>query len=235
MANVTLDASLRPVWLVDAAGAATGWSPGGSGQDEFVRPESWGRWTARRAVEWMHAPALRFIEGGVLTGLPQAIDVERSDGSGILPRERLVLRAGEEHVELFVQRRSRGRFRWGSTDVPASRPVPTRCEPDWRVAHGEIAEAELLGTSKGQDGAQSRRVVLAPTFADGSVLHLRVEIGHENRVAQVVRHRAGLPGPWCDGARAPALRRTAPRVQARPPWTRGDRGPGSAPRRMLVP
>lgn len=86
MASVTLDASLRPAWLLDAggdrldprvlgwvripaddapldppdqdrssalttaleiggavaAGAATGWSPGGSGEDEFVRPESWG-------------------------------------------------------------------------------------------------------------------------------------------------------------------------------------------------
>ncbi|WP_328293707.1 hypothetical protein OG218_13355 [Kineococcus sp. NBC_00420] len=180
----------------DAAGAATGWSSGGSGQDEFVQPESWGRWTERREVEWVHAPALRFVEGGVLTGLPQTIDVKRSDKSGILPRERLVLRAGEEHVELFVQRRSRGRYRWRSTDVLASRPVPALCEPDWRVAHGEIAGAELLDTSKGQDGSESRRVVLALTFADGSALHLRLESGQENQVVQVVRHRAGLPGPW---------------------------------------
>jgi hypothetical protein len=54
----------------------------------------------------------------------------------------------------------------------------------------------LLDTSKGQDGSESRRVVLALTFADGSALHLRLESGHENRVAQVVRHRAGLSGPW---------------------------------------
>lgn len=76
------------------------------------------------SVTWTEAPSLRFVEGGVLTGLPQIVDEARSRrGLG------LRLRVGRDHLELFTVRRSRGRSRWESTDVPVSRPVPDGCAP----------------------------------------------------------------------------------------------------------
>lgn len=64
------------------------------------------------------------------------------------------------------------------------------------MPHTEIVGAELLRSTKGEHWTEVERYVFALTCVDGSALHLRLESGHENRVAQVVRHRAGLPGPW---------------------------------------
>lgn len=66
--------------VVSGGAGDLGWlaRSGGSGRQEFRQPESWGRWTTPRSVTWTEAPSLRFVEGGVLTGLPQIIDEARS-------------------------------------------------------------------------------------------------------------------------------------------------------------
>ncbi|WP_380159826.1 hypothetical protein [Kineococcus sp. R86509] len=181
--------------VVSGGAGDLGWlaRSGGSGRQEFRQPESWGRWTAPRSVTWTEAPALRFVEGGVLTGLPQIIDAARSRRG-----HELKLRVGRDHLELFTVRRSRGRFRWESTDVPVSRPVPDGCAPSWRVPHTEVVGAELLRSAKGEHWSEVERYVFALTFADGSSLHLDLETGRGDSARQLVRRRAGLPGPWSE-------------------------------------
>lgn len=173
----------------DSAAAATGWSFGGSSKQDFFEPAGWAKATRPRKVEWSSAPALRFVEGGVLSGLPQSIDPARTPDGEILR-----LRAGLEHLELFAQCRSRGWYRWEATDVIGYRAVPAQAVPRWRVPYSEIVEAEAVSTAKDPAAGLDPRTVLALTFADGSRLNLHV--GHDVRLPQIVRYRAGLPGPW---------------------------------------
>ena len=64
------------------------------------------------------------------------------------------------------------------------------------MPHTEVVGAEPLRSTKEEHRSEVERYVFALTCVDGSALHLRLEVGPENQVAQVVRHRAQLPGPW---------------------------------------
>ncbi|MFD0483065.1 hypothetical protein ACFQ46_10700 [Kineococcus sp. GCM10028916] len=121
-----------------------------------------------------------------------------SDGARSRRGRELELRVGRDHLEPFTVRRSRGRFRWESTDVPVSRPVPDGCAPSWRVPHTETVGAELLRSAKGEHWSEVERYVFALTFADGSSLHLDLETGRGDSAGQLVRRRAGLPGSWSE-------------------------------------